>query len=314
MEPGSVAPVPSGQYLRGWSMDRTRVIAVDWGTTNRRAYLLDHGGAVLDRMEDDRGVTAIADGDFAGAIAEIAARLGDAPLMLAGMIGSNRGWREAPYLPCPATLADLARGLLWVEAEPASQPVAIVPGVMVNEADRADVMRGEEVQVLGLLQAERRKDALTCHPGTHTKWVSSSGGAITGLRTFMTGELFAILREHSILAPLLQGEVLPDEDFIAGVRAGLAAPPLAEALFSVRARVLLGRLEPACAAARISGLLVGADVAGGLGGAPEVIVLGRPSLNRLYAAALARAGVRSEERDGAEAFVAGMWAIWEMVR
>jgi 2-dehydro-3-deoxygalactonokinase len=287
-------------------MDDGEVIAVDWGTTNRRAYLLAPGGAVIDEMEDERGVTGIADGDFAGAVAQIRVRLGNAPMLLAGMIGSNRGWREAAYVPCPAGLNDLARRLLWVEP----QRVAIVPGVSAE----ADVMRGEEVQVLGLLRAEGLEQGLVCHPGTHTKWVSCSGGTVTGVRTFMTGELFALLRDHSILAPLLGGEVSPDADFLAGVDAALSGTALAEALFSVRARVLLGRMDANCAPAWVSGLLVGADVAGGSGAADPVIVLGRPSLNRLYAAALNRAGARCEVRDGAQAFVAGMSAIWEMVR
>lgn len=290
------------------------MIAVDWGTTNRRAYLLDGEGHVLGEMEDERGATTIAPDQFPAAVAEIVQRLGDHPLLLAGMIGSNRGWREAPYLPCPATLPELARRLLWIEPG----RIAIVPGLAVRGDGPADVMRGEEVQVLGLLQAEGCEEILVCHPGTHTKWIICRDGAVSTFRTAMTGELFALLRDHSILAPLLAGAVLPDADFIAGAAAGLAGPSLAAELFGVRARVLLGEMAEECAAPWVSGLLVGADIAGGLawaGGQPaEVLVLGRPSLTCLFAAALTRAGVRCEERDGAEAFVAGMHAIWKALK
>lgn len=294
-------------------------IAVDWGTTNRRAYRIDAAGAVTGEMEDDKGVTAIETADFPAAVAEIRAALGDLPLLLAGMVGSNRGWREAPYVPAPAGLADLAAALLWVEPG----RVGIVPGVSFLEESpaqtRADVMRGEEVQVFGLLALAGLDDALLCHPGTHTKWVAVRGGRLTRFRTAMTGELFALLRDHSILAPLLQGEVGPDEDFDRGVAVGLAGANLAAELFTVRARVLLGRLDAACAAAWTSGLLVGADVAGALADRPEgqrgeIVVVGRPSLNRLYAAALDRAGAKVREFDGAPAFVAGMDAIRKIAR
>jgi len=293
--------------MQGWHQG---FIAVDWGTTNRRAWRLDAAGAVVDEMQDEAGVSAIASGNFAAAVAEIARRLGEGPMLLAGMIGSNRGWREAPYVSCPAGLADLARNVLWVEPG----RIGIVPGVSYLGGGRADVMRGEEVQVLGHFSEQGGEAGLLCHPGTHTKWVRLARGTIADFRTFMTGELFALLRDHSILAPLLHGGTEPDDDFCAGAEVGLEGGDLAAELFSARARVLLGQLDQACAAAWVSGLLVGADVRGGLATAgPErprtVTVLGRPSLNRLYAAALARAGVQSHCGDGDAAFLAGIRAI-----
>jgi len=293
--------------MRAW---REGFIAVDWGTTNRRAYRIDAGGDVTAQMEDEAGVAAIPSGGFNAAVAQITARLGDLPLLMGGMIGSNRGWHEAPYVPCPATLADLVRNLLWVE----EGRKAIVPGLSLSDRHRADVMRGEEVQVFGHLAAPGGEDGLICHPGTHTKWVRTAGGAIAEFRTFMTGELFGLLRDHSILAPLLHGGTEPDADFHAGAEAGLAASDLAADLFSARARVLLGRLPQASAAAWVSGLLIGADVRGGLAsfgtGRPRTVtVLGRPALNRLYLAALARAGQPAAGADGAPAFIEGMKAI-----
>jgi 2-dehydro-3-deoxygalactonokinase len=285
-------------------------IAVDWGTTNRRAYRIDPAGAVVAEMEDESGVTAIAPEGFPVALGQIVHRLGDLPLLMAGMIGSNRGWREAPYVRCPASVADLARNLLWIEPG----RVAIVPGVAWSGPDRADVMRGEEVQVFGHLAQAGADEAWLCHPGTHTKWIKVADGAIKQFRTLMTGELFALLRDHSILAPLLHADVEPGADFLAGVERGLEGADLAAELFSVRAGVLLGQRDAATAAGWVSGLLVGADVRGGLAswgvGRPRcVTVLGRPTLNRLYCAALAHAGVLAVGADGGPAFVAGMQSI-----
>lgn len=284
-------------------------IGVDWGTTNRRAYLIGPDGALLDQMEDDLGVTSVPPGGFKGAVAAIQQRLGQRPMLLAGMIGSNRGWHEAPYVPCPAGELQLARQLLWV-----SQDVAIVPGLSTVSPARADVMRGEEVQVFGLarLRGFHRGGAI-CHPGTHTKWIRLSEGQVVDFRTMMTGELFSLLREHSILAPLLQDEPEAGEAFLAGVDVGLADGALSAELFSVRAKVLLKQMAERDATSYASGLLIGCDVRAGLALAEgaDVVVLGRPSLTRLYAAALERCGRQVTETDGAEAFIAGIHAIKE---
>ena len=227
-------------------------IAVDWGTTNRRAYRVDADGRCGEEFEDDRGILSM-DGDFAGAVAEIRSRLGDRPLLLAGMIGSNRGWIEAPYVPCPAGLDELTGALVW-----ADERTAIVPGVC--DPRRADVMRGEEVQLLGAVaDAMVPPDSLVCHPGTHNKWVEVAGGRIATFRTIMTGELFSLLTEHSILSDLLEGEAKPDEAFTTGVEAGLSGAGLPAELFTVRARVLLGHSARADAPSFISGLLIGSD-------------------------------------------------------
>jgi 2-dehydro-3-deoxygalactonokinase len=285
-------------------------VAVDWGTTNRRAYLLDGAGAVVGEMEDELGITSVPAGGFELAVAAIKERFGDKPMLLAGMIGSNRGWREAPYVPCPAGLGDVVERLLWVEHD----RVAIVPGLSIVSGNRADVMRGEEVQVFGLSRLDGfGGDATVCHPGTHTKWVQVQAGRIADFQTAMTGELFSLLRDHSILGPMLQGHVDPGEPFLAGVEAGYSGQALTAELFAIRARVLLSRMKQCDAPSYTSGLLIGCDLraGGSLSDQKEIIVLGRPSLTRLYAAALSRCGYRPREVDGAEAFVAGMQLIKE---
>src|SRR5690348_11242933 len=124
-------------------------IAVDWGTTNRRAYRLDASGKCVGEFEDGKGILAVGEGGFAAAVAEIRERLGDHPLLLAGMVGSNRGWQEAPYVPCPAGIDEIAKAVVWP-----GEREAIVPGVCYHKNGRADVMRGEEVQLLGAVAGE----------------------------------------------------------------------------------------------------------------------------------------------------------------
>src|SRR5688572_29546736 len=148
-------------------------IAVDWGTTNRRAWRIDGDGHVAEEMGDDRGILAVPPGGFLGEVAGVTARLGDLPLLMAGMIGSNRGWIETPYVPAPAGLADLAAGLRWVEPG----RIAIVPGVSCADGESADVMRGEEVQILGAADDGLiAPNVIVCHPGTHNKWIRLEQG------------------------------------------------------------------------------------------------------------------------------------------
>jgi 2-dehydro-3-deoxygalactonokinase len=283
-------------------------IAVDWGTTNRRGYRIE-AGRCADEFEDHKGVLSIPAGGFADAIAEIRQRLGDKPLLLAGMIGSNRGWVEAPYVPCPADLDSLTAGLVRP-----SEREAIVPGVSYIGDERADVMRGEEVQLLGAAVAGLiPADCLVCHPGTHNKWVTVTKGRLARFRTVMTGELFNLLREHSILADLLQGEIAPNHAFRAGAHHALSHDDTQAELFSVRARVLLHTAPREQAASYASGLLIGADVRIGLAcGSPgRVMVMGRPELTALYAAALNEAGRDAVELDGEQSFLAGAVQIVE---
>lgn len=289
-------------------------IAVDWGTTNRRAWRFGpDGGTPEAEMEDDRGVLSVGRGAFPEAVDEIRARLGDLPMLMAGMVGSNRGWAEAAYVPCPAGLPELAANLKWVEPG----RVAIVPGVCFSPGEAADVMRGEEVQILGAYgEGMIGPDAIVCHPGTHNKWVRVEDGRIAGFRTVMTGEMFNLLREHSILADLLAAPAEADAAFEAGVRHGLEKGDLTAELFSVRARVLLGKAASEDASSFVSGLLIGSDLGTGLpfAGEGEVVAMGRPELTGLYAAALRLAGRDVREVDGEAAFLAGVRHLAELVQ
>ena len=279
-------------------------IAVDWGTTNRRAYLIDSSGKRTQEFEDGKGVLSVPEGGFPDAIAEIRERLGDKPLLMAGMIGSNRGWKEAPYVPCPAGIDDLAAKLVW-----AGEREAIIPGVSYLGNGRADVMRGEEVQLLGAVAAGFvESDGLVCHPGTHNKWAQLHQGGIHSFQTVMTGELCSLLKEHSILADLLKGDVTDNQVFRDAARHAIFTESLPAELFSVRANVLLGQMKKEDAASYASGLLIGTDVRIGLQvptGA-QIMVMGRPELTRLYVAALQEAKRETLELDGEECFLAGI--------
>jgi 2-dehydro-3-deoxygalactonokinase len=282
-------------------------IAVDWGTTNRRAYRVDPAGHCAAEFEDAKGVLSVAQGQFPAAAAEIRDRLGDLPLLMAGMVGSNRGWVEAPYVPCPAGLDELSGKLAW-----AGEREAIVPGLSYVGDDRADVMRGEEVQLLGAIASgEVEPNGLICHPGTHNKWCDLRRGKVHSFQTVMTGELFSLLKEHSILGDLLGGDVEPNDVFRAGAHKGLYDEALPADLFGIRAGVLLGQRKREEAAPYASGLLIGTDVRIGLATpvATEITVMGRPELTRLYAAGIEVAGRTAIEVDGEKSFLAGISEI-----
>jgi len=285
-------------------MVRQALVTIDWGTTNRRIFLLDADGTVIAREADALGVTAIPSGGFPVEMARLRDRFGDSTFLLAGMIGSNRGWVEAPYVPCPVGAQTLRDSLLWVEPG----RTAIVSGACMA-AGRADVMRGEEVQVLGAVAAGLvLPDALLCLPGTHAKWARVTDGALVSFRSVMTGEMFALLRTHSLLAPQLSDAVADGPAFRDGVARGLGEGALLSDLFGARARILLGQLLPQDAASYVSGLLLGADLRIGLDGAPggPIGLIGDPALTRLYGAALDEAGRTHQEVDGERAFLAGM--------
>ena len=287
------------------------LLAVDWGTTNRRAFAIGRDGAILDRLADGMGITSVPAGGFPAEIAMLRERFGDGPMLLAGMVGSNRGWIEAPYLDSPLGLETLARGLVRAS----EGPTFIVPGLCDRGAGRADVMRGEEVQLLGAVAAGLMPTGSdVCHPGTHAKWAAMREGSIASFKTVMTGELFALVRKHGILAAHLDGEVKVGPAFLAGVRRAREHGELLADLFGIRAQVLLDTLREEDAPSYCSGLLIGSDLRIGLAfvstDAP-LAVIGDPALTRLYEAALQAFGMSCAVIDGEQAFVAGIRAIAE---
>ncbi|HEY5324984.1 MAG TPA: 2-dehydro-3-deoxygalactonokinase [Caldimonas sp.] len=291
METSNSAPVPQ---------DAAALVALDWGSTSLRAFLMDAaGGVIADRTSDD-GASRLAGGpaEFEKALRRL---VGDwlqaqprVPLLACGMVGSQHGWREAPYAGCPVAVDALDRHSIVADGTDGLQ-VRIIPGVCFT-ADHhvADVMRGEETQIAGLLCTHPAL-AARCRvvlPGTHSKWVEVRDGCIVSFRTCMTGELFSLLREHSVLGRLMP----PATDFHAEAfdealqrardDAGLG---LSWDLFSVRARALMRQLETAALPDYLSGLLVGHEVAGALRAVPRdepLALVGDPVLCDRYVRAL----------------------------
>lgn len=239
---------------------RPALVAVDWGTSRFRAFLLDGAGGVLQRVAADDGILHVAAGGFPETLMRhcgswLAADAG-LPVLMAGMVGSRNGWLEAPYTTAPASLPALAQAMVGVD-RPDGGVAHIVPGVS-GVFDRAgDVMRGEETLVFGL----GLEDALICLPGTHSKWVSLRGGRIDRFATFMTGEIYAALMQHTILGRLSE---TPHKvsGFLKGIEAADRTPYLTHELFQARADVLLGRLDGGEVAPFLSGSLIGHEVNG----------------------------------------------------
>jgi 2-dehydro-3-deoxygalactonokinase len=283
-------------------------LAIDWGTTNRRVYLIDNG-QVVHTERDDSGALRVA--DFAGEMAMLRARLGDFPAIMAGMVGSDVGWRKVPYVATPAGLGELASGLTFIDDR-----TAIVPGLCFNDSvlGRCDIMRGEEVQLLGAVASEVvPSNAVLCQPGTHCKWAWVKDGQITSFMTAMTGELYALIGTHSLLARSIKSGVENLAAFREGVSQG-SHRDMAATLFSIRSSIMLGYREPKDAASFASGVLIGADVAArleGIGGS-QVHILADEHMGHLYANAIEVLGGKAERIDSHAAFVAGITTIWNM--
>ena len=294
-------------------MPDTRLIAIDWGTTSARAYWLDGGGRIVDERNAPLGIQKIIDRDFAGALARLCGELpSGVPLLACGMIGSRQGWIETPYRDCPAGFGAIAAMLTVV---PGTR-VHIVPGLICRDRNRVpDVMRGEETQLFGALPDDLRGRHAVVLPGTHSKWAIVSDSGIETFATFMTGELYAVLREHSILGRL----VAPGHDASAlerGLRHSLREDAaLSHDLFSARTLALTGVLAPAGITDYLSGLLLGAEIAAArvwlaqhqLASA-AVALVGDAMLSERYRSALAVAAIDAT-LGPTDAAARGLWRI-----
>lgn len=279
------------------------VIAVDWGTTSFRAWRLGPDGAVRDRVAGPFGIRGASDRDFGAALERMIGAWRPAPVLMCGMIGSRQGWVEAPYVAAPAGLAALAAALAPV---PGMDRAWIVPGVA---QDPPDVMRGEETQIMGIAATLAPGRHVLCLPGTHSKWAILEEGRVAGFRTAMTGEVFALMRMQSILAPLVPDDAGDDPaGFDAGVDRARVEGGLLHHLFGLRAGVLLGRLAPSSLPSMLSGLLIGHEIAGLSGGASAVHLVGGAALTDRYSRALARFGIAATAH-GEEAAARGLFAI-----
>ncbi len=298
-------------------MPATALIAIDWGTTSARAYCLGATGDVIAQRAVPMGVLQVQQGCFPEALSHL---LGDwhdvaAPRLACGMVGSRQGWREAPYVDCPAPLAAVAAGIIRTD----DGALAIVPGVRTRDGNGIpDVMRGEETQLAGAVSGSEDR-VLAVLPGTHCKWALVEKGRLVDFATFMTGEMYDVLLNHSILGRLAQPAAeQPGPGFQRGVARGLGAGGLSHDLFGARTLVLTGEMAPHEVPDWLSGLLIGREVRNarawaqrqGCDGA-RVRLVGADALVARYAAAMTLAGV-SLEQAPAHAAALGLWRIAQL--
>jgi 2-dehydro-3-deoxygalactonokinase len=264
------------------------IVAVDWGTSSLRVARLDDTGRAVEEREFPRGILTVPAGGFPQVFDEACGDWMKAPGTLAlvcGMAGSQQGWKEAPYAPCPAGFAEIASKLTWIEPG----RIAIVPGLTCEIDGAPDVMRGEETKSLGVMQLLGAADARIVMPGTHCKWVRVRGGRIESFATYMTGEFYAVLRQHSIFArtmPDADGE-LDEAALRRGVDHSMRNGNLLHAAFSARTLSLFDGVKKDAMPSYLSGLIIGEELRSqDLRSADPLVLVGAEKLTQRYAIAL----------------------------
>jgi 2-dehydro-3-deoxygalactonokinase len=287
-----------------------RFIALDWGTTSFRAYLADAAGAVHDTISAAEGILAVAGGGFDAALERhIGTWDVSLPVVAAGMVASRQGWVELPYVPCPAGAPELAAALHH-HVSRRGRRIAFATGLSYRGGDGVpDVMRSEETQVLGSLDGTAGRFVT---PGTHSKWIAAEDGRISRFTTYVTGEVFAALKSHTILGRLMSGDRDDEAAFARGVAAALADPAgLLHRIFSVRTLGLFGEMAPEHLSSHLSGQVIGTEVAHAMAAGDadaEHVVLASPGIGGRYVRAMEIAGLKARLGDP-QAIVRGLARI-----
>jgi 2-dehydro-3-deoxygalactonokinase len=290
-------------------------VAVDWGTSNLRAWGIDSSGNVAFSRSSPDGMGRLTREQYPSVLTGLLTEVHEpVDVLICGMAGARQGWLEAPYLDAPANLRTLAQGAVTPEMPGEQFAPAILPGVCQRDIGAEDVMRGEETQLLGLSALIPGFSGLAIMPGTHSKWAILEGTTLRRFSSAMTGELFEVLRTHSVLRHSLGGE-LEGEDRDRGVDVGLSLgldrpERLSATLFKVRAGALLSNRSPAWCAGFLSGLLIGAEIGGQRDwiGTAEIPLIGSVGLCSLYQGALERLGAKARIIDATDATLAGLKA------
>lgn len=283
------------------------MIGVDWGTTQLRAYRIGADGTILATRTEPKGIMAVPPERFEAVLEEV---IGDwlsqdpEPFLLSGMVGSRQGWLEVPYVACPAYPTSLAKSLTPVSC--GGKSGYICPGLSCLDAHGVpDVLRGEEVQVFGGLAMAPDPPSLVCHPGTHSKHVRVQDGGVRQFATHMTGELFGLLCDHSILGRTMEPGPTDWDAFDDGVLRARQAGGLLHHLFGARTRVLMSKLSPGSEADYLSGMLIGHEI-NATGSTGPVLVIGAAELEARYLRAFARCGLDATAVSGAVATARGL--------
>jgi len=284
------------------------LIALDWGSTRFRGWLLDPNGIEIDKIDEEFGILNINHSQyidvFEKQLGSWIKEHGSIPIIAAGMIGSRQGWMETPYLNCPTGPEQLAQNLTYlkINSKLINDPIsmAIVPGIQYFENGIPDVMRGEETQIAGLLWSQHQV-GLCIFPGTHSKWIFTNKGIIESFTTFMTGEIFSLMEKHSIVNRLMVGKSFNREDFLSGCNQSLSSSyGFLKQIFSARTMGLFDKVKPKGIYSYLSGIVIGNEIKDGLDNyyknssykEKTIIMNGENSLCNLYKIAFEIAGVK----------------------
>ncbi|MDY7578760.1 2-dehydro-3-deoxygalactonokinase [Herbaspirillum sp. RTI4] len=312
------------------AQSQAQLIALDWGTSSLRAYLLAGPEKVVESRQADWGIMHLPENGFAGALTSLCGdwlmQYPQLPILAAGMVGSAQGWREAPYVETPANVVDLALHLVTT-AGPQGRPVHIAPGVIAGGLF-PNVMRGEETQILGALHlypalTASDQEQLIVLPGTHSKWVKVQAGRIENFTTFMTGEVYSALRQHTILGRLMSYEEDQDLErpsaFERGLHVARDHPQsgVLSKLISVRTLGLTNQLAPTQLADYLSGLLIGYEIVEAIlafpdnvsSKAPPLILIGDKLLCERYRIAISHFGLSADRDEIVDPTQAGLWHL-----
>lgn len=289
-------------------MPSPAVAAVDWGTTRMRVWLLDAQGEILAERRSDEGMLTAAGTGFSMVLERHLAEMqapATLPAIVAGMAGARQGWLEAPYVDTPARLDAVLAGA--VPVPDAARPVRIIPGIAQRSNTNPDVMRGEETQLAGIEAVRGKGRQVLCMPGTHSKWVGVENGVVENFGTWMTGELFSVISRDTVLKHSIGGGALAfrpgNPSFTSAVRTSLEdSDGVTSRLFGIRAGSLLLGQRPEDSAAQLSGLLIGAEIAGamrrfGVAKGDRIVLVGSGLMYNLYETALEVADLTTVQAD-----------------
>jgi 2-dehydro-3-deoxygalactonokinase len=292
------------------------LVAVDWGTSHLRVWALGPGGDVVAEHKSDEGMGSTARERFDDILESHLGAMSvptGIPVIMCGMVGSRQGWAEAGYLPIPADLREIAANAVRIPG--CARDIRILPGLSKNVPENPDVMRGEETQLIGLTRTapvESGETRVVCMPGTHSKWVHMTGERVEDFASFMTGDMFSALAAHSVLRHSLSEDRVDHASsaFLDAVRASLVSPSdISARIFSIRPAGLLQNPEPSTARAKLSGYLIGQEIAGAKSRFPVpamIDLVGGGVLGALYEAALSVASVTCRVHDGDRVVRAGL--------
>ncbi|MEK9873228.1 MAG: 2-dehydro-3-deoxygalactonokinase [Betaproteobacteria bacterium] len=278
------------------------MLVADWGTTSLRIYVLDEKGGIVAKRTSDKGILVAKALGFEKTFElEADALLDDQQILLGGMIGSRNGWVETEYVDCPATLEGIANRLgtvTWRSQSGISRTAKITPGVrFLGENGMSDIMRGEELQILGLMQQITDKHATIVLPGTHSKWVSVTNNTISTFRTYMTGEVFELLANQSILKSETKTEPFDNNVFLDGVKLGSTENSLTNLIFQARTQLINGKLQPSSSDSFLSGILIGNEISHEVRNQRLIHLISNAKLSKLYSMALQYFNIESVTHD-----------------